>query len=75
MSKKTVLDAILALDFGETCYPTGRADESVSLTHSAENPYYLFDRHGYEYWFIDAKTCARWLEGDREGIEEGVHFL
>lgn len=63
------------LELGETCYPTNRADESVTLSHSAEYPYYLQDKHGYEYWFIDAETCANWMNGERDGIEEGTHYL
>ncbi len=66
---------ILTLAIGETCYPTGRADESVTLIDSAEYPYYLMDRHGYEYAFDTAEHCISWMNGDRASIEKGIHYV
>lgn len=66
---------ILTLKLGETCYPTGRADESVTLLSNAEYPYYLMDRHGYEYAFDTARNCISWMNGERAKIEEGIHFI
>ncbi len=66
---------ILTLQIGETCHPTGRADETVTLLANAEHPYYLMDKHGYEYAFDTAQNCISWMKGDRAGIEEGINFI
>ncbi len=66
---------ILTLTIGETCYPTGRMDESVTLIENAEYPFYLMDRHGSEYAFDTAGNCISWMKGDRANIQEGVNFI
>lgn len=69
------LEAISNLKNGDTCYPTGRSDESVTKTHGGIYPYYLLDRHGHEQCFCDAKSCSAWMSGDRNDLVRGIHYV
>ncbi|MDD5211932.1 MAG: hypothetical protein PHV62_05915 [Sulfuricurvum sp.] len=70
-----LLTKISQLKIGETCYPTERADETVTKTGGKLYPYYLIDRHGYEQCFSDALSCSSWMDGDRNSLVYGIHYI
>ena len=70
-----MLESIENLQNGESCYPLGRADVSVTKTDSDKYPFHLLDGHGYDYWFDTAEHCTMWMEGDRAELHENIHYI